>query len=229
MTGANRSTESTGGGSDESTRGGADDRRTKKVDENATCQLDPTIVDALYVEHGEELRRFLVGVLRDSQLANDALQATFGKLVEQGHLTREGSRKGWLFRVAYNEAMLLRRRDAVRDRALKKVAWSQPDLPTDSVQQPLVQQETVELVRAALHLLSPDQQRVVRMRIYEEKTFAVIARELKNPGKGLITLIVPGTSELQEVEIALPKRVQVNPQLKSTLASLSGVIEIETV
>jgi hypothetical protein len=40
---------------------------------------------------------------------------------------------------------------------------------------------------------------------------------------------VPGASENQEVEIALPKRVQVNPQLKSTLASLAGVLEIETV
>jgi hypothetical protein len=57
----------------------------------------------------------------------------------------------------------------------------------------------------------------------------VIARELKTAGKGLITLIVPGASGSQDVEIALPKRVQVNPQLKSTLASLSGVVEIETV
>jgi hypothetical protein len=31
------------------------------------------------------------------------------------------------------------------------------------------------------------------------------------------------------VEIALPRRVAVNPQLKSTLASLPGVVEIETV
>jgi len=69
----------------------------------------------------------------------------------------------------------------------------------------------------------------LKIRLSGPAPIPVIARELKNPGKGLITLIVPGTSELQEVEIALPKRVQVNPQLKSTLASLSGVIEIETV
>jgi hypothetical protein len=34
---------------------------------------------------------------------------------------------------------------------------------------------------------------------------------------------VPGDVDNQEVEIALAKRVQVTPQLKSTLASLSGV------
>ena len=54
-----------------------------------------------------------------------------------------------------------------------------------------------------------------------------IAAQLKQSGKGLVTVVVqtPG----QEVEIALPKRVQVNPQLKSTLSALKGVAEIETV
>ena len=69
----------------------------------------------------------------------------------------------------------------------------------------------------------------LKIRLCDPAPIPAIARELKRPGKGLITLIVPGESENQEVEIALPKRVQVNPQLKSALSSLPGVVEIETV
>ena len=55
-----------------------------------------------------------------------------------------------------------------------------------------------------------------------------IAAQLKQPGKGLVTLVVPGGAA-QEVEIALPKRVLVSPQLKAAIKSLKGVAEVETV
>jgi hypothetical protein len=41
-------------------------------------------------------------------------------------------------------------------------------------------------------------------------------------------LIVPGDSS-QEIEIALPRRVQVNPQLKNLISAMSGVAEVESV
>lgn len=143
-------------------------------------KLHSAVVAALYERYGDELRRFLVGLLRDVQLADDVLQTTFAKLAEVGHTTREDTRKGWLFRVAYHEAMLLRRRTAVGESHLRRVAWSREAVsaPTD---QRLVQRETVERVRQAIDELPPAQRQVVRMRIYEEKTFAVIADELWIP------------------------------------------------
>ena len=69
----------------------------------------------------------------------------------------------------------------------------------------------------------------LKIRLSDPTPIPAMMRELKLPGKGLITLIVPGAADNQEVEIALPKRVQVSQQLKSTLSSLSGVVEIETV
>jgi RNA polymerase sigma factor (sigma-70 family) len=143
-------------------------------------KIDSAVVAALFLDHEEELRRFLVGVLRDRQLANDALQATFAKMIERGHEVREESRKAWLFRVAFNEAMLLRRRDATGERVIRKAAWSRQRSEVGS-DEPLIRYEEVELVRAALAELPVEQQRVVRMRIYEEKTFAVIAKELGIP------------------------------------------------
>jgi RNA polymerase sigma-70 factor (ECF subfamily) len=143
-------------------------------------KLEPSVVAALYVDHGEELRRFLHGILRDAQLTNDVLQATFVKMVERGHETRAETRKAWLFRVAYHEAMAYRRREAVGDKVVRRVAWHTNGAASPA-EEPLVRFESVQAVRSALDELPPDQRQVVRMRIYEEKTFAVIAKELKIP------------------------------------------------
>ena len=142
--------------------------------------LDPSVVAALYVQHGEELRRFLLGILRDAQLASDVLQMTFAKMVERGHETQAATRKAWLFRVAYHEAMAYRRREGVGDKVLRRVAWH-TNAAAGSSDEPLLRLESVQAVREALDDLPPEQRQVVRMRIYEEKTFATIAKELKIP------------------------------------------------
>lgn len=150
------------------------------MSEKPCSPLTTEQVAALYVQHSEELRCFLVGLLRDAQLAADVLQATFVKMVQRGGETQEESRKAWLFRVAYHEAMAIRRRDAVGDKIVKKLAAADDSdrlIPDDL----LVRHESVERVREALDQLPPDQRTVVRMRIYEEKTFAVIAEELNIP------------------------------------------------
>ena len=141
-------------------------------------KLDSSVVAALFEQHSDELLRFLVGVLRDHQLASDALQAAFTKMVERGHEAKEESRKAWLFRVAYNEALHVRRRQKTGKNVLQRVAWSADLYQVDDS---LVRGEKIEQVRSAINELPSEQQRVVRMRIYEEKTFAVIAAELDIP------------------------------------------------
>ena len=153
-------------------------------DQNESDKLDATVVAALYVEHGEELRRFLQGILRDAQLASDVLQATFVKMTERGHQTRESSRKAWLFRVAYNEAMAVRRRQSLGEKIVRNVAGQSAAWQSNGASEtddPLVRMESVQIVREALSELPPEQRQLVRMRIYEEKTFAVIAKELSIP------------------------------------------------
>jgi len=147
------------------------------VDED---RLDPAAIAALYVDCAEPLRRFLLGILRDPSLANDVLQATFAKAVQVGHATCAESRKAWLFQVAYHEAAAVRRRQALASRAQRQLVWSQR-ATEDSAEEPLIRFETVEAVRAALARLPAKQRQVVRMRIYEEKTFATIAEELGIP------------------------------------------------
>jgi RNA polymerase sigma factor (sigma-70 family) len=143
-------------------------------------RIDPAVVAGLFVEHEAGLRRFLLGVLRDRQAAADALQNAFAKMVERGHEVREESRKAWLYRVAFNEAMLLRRKRGAAERAVREAVWTHcrdEAAADDSV----AHQEDVERVQAALRDLPAVQQQVVRMRIYEGKTFALIASELGIP------------------------------------------------
>ena len=145
-----------------------------------TGRIDPALVAGLYLEHADELRAFLIGVLRSGELASEVLQATFAKAVESGHTAREESLKGWLFRVAYNEAMLVRRRQQLQGKSIRKLAWGRPE-QQETPDDHLTRWETVARVRKALDELPPEQQQVVRMRIYEEKTFAAIAEELNTP------------------------------------------------
>jgi RNA polymerase sigma factor (sigma-70 family) len=170
---------------------------TERTGSCEASRLDPTAVAALYVRHAEELRAYLIGLLRDPDLAADVLQATFSKAVERGH-TAEGSLKAWLFRVAHNEAMDQRRRKAAEGRALRRVAWWKSETLEHDPQQRLRHQEIVEHVRKALETLPPAQQEVVRMKIYEEKTFAEIAAQLHCPLGTVLTRMRLATQKLAE-------------------------------
>lgn len=145
-----------------------------------TEPLSPEYIAAMYVAHGEELRRFLVGVLRDSASAADCLQVVFTKLLERGHETHPESRRAWLFKVAFQEAMLHKRKAATSDRVLRKAAWTRQQ-PVDAPETGVLRMESLQQVQEALGKLPPEQQQIVRMRIYDGKTFAAIADELRIP------------------------------------------------
>lgn len=149
-------------------------------------------VTALYECYAEELRLFLTGVLRNADLADEALQNTFAKAVESGHTAREESIKGWLFQVGFREAVLLRRRGQVHDRSLRAMVFNRSarSQSGDDFAPPderILRHETTERVRQALAELPPDQRQVVEMRIYEDKTFALIADELSAPLGTILT------------------------------------------
>ncbi len=57
---------------------------------------------------------------------------------------------------------------------------------------------------------------------------SVIAAQLMQPGKGLVSFVVPG-GEGEEVEIALAKRHAVTAILRSNIAAIPGVVSVEAV
>ena len=127
-----------------------------------------------------ELRRFVWGVVRDQAVVDDVIQATYLKAVERGDAARPETAKGWLFRVAYREALVARRRDATRDRFHRRLAT----LPRRDDPRPddgLIRSETVRAVRGAIDTLSEAQRRVVLARMQCDRTFAEIAADFGIP------------------------------------------------
>jgi RNA polymerase sigma factor (sigma-70 family) len=149
---------------------------------NGQATVDTSRVAALYSEYGTELRRFVLGVVRDAPLADDVVQATFARVIERGHTARPETFKGWLFQVAFREALTARRRRETRDQANRRLASLVPGRPAgEGPEEALIREETVAAVRKALGALPDDQGRVVWARLYEDKTFAEIAEEFGLP------------------------------------------------
>jgi RNA polymerase sigma-70 factor (ECF subfamily) len=159
-------------------------------------RLSAAAVEALHAEYARDLEAFLWGVLRNRELAAEALQNTFQKVLEAGHTARDESVKGWLFKVAYHEGMLLKRKAATQQRVLQKMgppAAAEDGAPAAD----LVRTEDIARLRAALNELPAEQRDVVERRIYREQTFAVIAAELKLPLGTVLTRMRLATEKLQ--------------------------------
>ena len=154
-------------------------------------------MEALYACHAAELRAYLTGLLRDPELAADVLQATFLRAVELGHTASRESARAWLFRVAHNEAIDRRRRQVAEGNWLKKSIWWKRKPP--AVPEELVgQEETIARVRQAIERLPPEQQTVVRQRIYEGLTFAEIASKSGLPLGTVLTRMRIATKRLAD-------------------------------
>jgi len=162
-------------------------------------QLDPAQLTEWYSRFELRLRAFLKGVLRNATHVDEAVQATFTKALTHGGSVQPGSEKAWLFQVAYHEAMAIHRRSGVDHRGRKHLSTM---VSRDSItpDESLLRWEEVQRVRDAIERLSDVQQQVVRMRIYEQKTFQAIADELKTP---IGTILTRMRSALQHLQQAL--------------------------
>jgi RNA polymerase sigma-70 factor, ECF subfamily len=141
---------------------------------------NPDTPSALYRRYAVDLRRLLRALLRNQEDAEDALQQVFLKLLDAWESFDPATAKGWLFTVAYREAMTLRRRRAWDQAALVRL-WQQP-VPqakqSDSMpENAAFRDEIRQTVQAALRSLPDEQRQVVEQRLYEGKTFAEIARQ----------------------------------------------------
>ena len=68
----------------------------------------------------------------------------------------------------------------------------------------------------------------LRIHIADESALGPIAAQLKQPGKGLVTIVVPG-GRGEEVEIALPKKLLVSAPLRNAIKMMPGVSAVESV
>ena len=83
---------------------------TPSPENPSSSKLDSIEWEEFYREHHGKVLNLLTGMLRDHTLAQEAAQNAFIKAVEKIHLIDPSARKAWLFRVAVNEAWLIRRK-----------------------------------------------------------------------------------------------------------------------
>ena len=161
-------------------------------------RLPPETVRALYEVHGRDLLTFLTGVLRSADAAQDVCQATFQRLLEAGHEAREETVRGWLFKVAFHEAMAHRRKQTRGEKLQRELEAAGLDpVVLDLSLQSLVRSEEIEKLRRLLKELPAEQQYVVRQRIHEDQTFAAIADELNVPLGTVLTRMRLAIQKLQ--------------------------------
>ena len=159
-------------------------------------------VEQACVEYEREVRAFLVGTLRDVHLADDAFQRMVVKALEAASDVNPATIRGWLFRIALNEARELKR-GASRQGRLARGFWE--STPNDAQTEIddglsfLVTSEETDSVRAALGKLSDNHREVVTRRIHRGQTFAEIAEEMEKPIGTVLTWMRRALMQLRDM------------------------------
>jgi RNA polymerase sigma-70 factor (ECF subfamily) len=158
---------------------------------------DETVLTEIFERYERPLFHFLCGILRNHHQAEDALQETMIRALE--HIEDVAvNLKSWLFTVATNQAMLLKRR--------KKVQFCSVDDESEGVSDadpgPSLTAEMnddAQRLRELLDHLVPAQREVIRQRIYEGKKFREIAETLGCPLNTVLARMHEGLKKLRSL------------------------------
>jgi RNA polymerase sigma-70 factor (ECF subfamily) len=137
-------------------------------------------LEAIFERYETPLFQFLVGILRDHHQAEDALQETFVRALERLDSVDLDHLRGWLFTVAYHQAMLTRRRQKVRLPSVRESDGAVTD-PRPAPWLQAAAHDDARRLRELLEQLPTQQREVIRQRIYEGKRFREIAAALDCP------------------------------------------------
>ena len=171
-------------------------------DRNARCRVEKACV-----EWKSDLGAFLLGVLKDRHLAEDALQRTMVRALQSAESAGAETLRGWMFRIALNEARQMRRSQR-REQSRVQAAGAEallrwPGGPSGPVELSagetgVVRQELTEAIGEALSRLPDDYRDVVQKRIFDGLSFAEIAEVRSLPLGIVLTWMRRGMLRLKE-------------------------------
>jgi RNA polymerase sigma-70 factor, ECF subfamily len=141
---------------------------------------DDRALETLLTRHEAALFQFLVGMLRDHHLAQDVLQETFVRALERLDGVDGEHLRGWLFTVAYHQALLARRRQKARPATALGASAEPAEQEAGPAELAAMRDDAQRVARLLEHLPAP-QREVIRQRVYEGKRFREIAAALGCP------------------------------------------------
>lgn len=159
---------------------------------------DAGALEPLLAHYEGPVFRFLLGVLRDHHAAEDALQDTFVQAVRKADSVAEGGFRGWLFTVAYRQAMLLKRK-------AKRLPAQAGELALlglvgdDGADERAGATDDARVVRALLNELPAAQRAVIAARVFDGKTFREVAAALGCPLNTALARMHDGLKKLRQL------------------------------
>jgi RNA polymerase sigma-70 factor (ECF subfamily) len=133
---------------------------------------DERALENLVKKYREPIYRLLYRLVGDYEKAADLTQEVFVKMWRNlSRLREEASFKGWLYRIAINEA-----KNSFRKQKGKKQLPLSPNLSTfDDPEQSTLDKEKSRVILAAIGKLPEKQRLSLTLRLWEEMDFAEIA------------------------------------------------------
>jgi RNA polymerase sigma-70 factor, ECF subfamily len=157
-------------------------------------------LEILFERYEGPLFLFLIGILRDHHRAEDALQETFVQALQRLDGIASEHLRGWLFTVAYHQAMLTRRKSAFQERHFPRAPGDPAMTALDPGGDPLHHaqcREEADWCRDVLQQLPKSQREVIRLRLYEGKRFRDIAADLGCPVNTALARMHQGLQRLR--------------------------------
>ncbi|GAB5403452.1 MAG: hypothetical protein Aurels2KO_16830 [Aureliella sp.] len=152
-----------------------------ELPDGATSEHSAVIAE-LHAELFDAMHRIAWAILRDWQLADDAVQEAFFLLsqrIDQLCETHEKSQFApWLVKTVQYQALNLRRRQKREKKRLDEVFEFSAEHTAEPSGKDLGQKETTDAIAQAIQRLPREQRDVVLRRMYQGQTFADIAQEL---------------------------------------------------
>jgi RNA polymerase sigma-70 factor (ECF subfamily) len=159
---------------------------------------DASALEPLFLRYEGPVFRFLFGVLKDHHAAEDALQETFVQAIRHAETVAPHTFRGWLFTVAYRQAVLLRRKGkrlpAQADDAV--LLGLVGDAPADDRAD---RADDVRKIRELLDLLPDPQRAVIAARVFEGKKFREVAAALGCPLNTALARMHDGLKRLRQL------------------------------
>jgi len=159
---------------------------------------DASALEPLFLRYEGPVFRFLFGVLKDHHAAEDALQETFVQAIRHADAVAPAAFRGWLFTVAYRQAVLLKRRGKrlpaqADDGVLLGLVG---DAPADDGAD---RADDIRRVRELLALLPDPQRLVIAARVFEGKKFREVAAALGCPLNTALARMHEGLKRLRQL------------------------------